>query len=188
MPFKAARPVRVDGAIFSVCGNYRLRLDRQIDMFDGPTIGWCPHNPSTAGVKNEDPSSRRMIDFTRRWGGSRMVLVNPWAGRATKPTDLWRMADPVGPDNDEHIKAAARECAETGGFMVAAWGAVSPPLALHATVHARLTHVAALIRSTGCEIRALGITANGSPMHPLYVRADAVPMVWTRPGLQRPVA
>ena len=165
-------------AIFSRCGFYRLRLDRVIDMLGGPTIGWCPHNPSTAGSENEDPSCRRMIDFTTRWGGSRMVLVNPWAGRATKPADLWQMADPIGPDNDRHIAEAAVECVASGGFMMAAWGAVSPPAALRVTVQTRLAHVEALIRSTGCELRALGINAGGSPKHPLYVRADALPLEW----------
>ena len=173
-------------ATFSPCGAYRLRLERQIDMLGGPTIGFCLHNPSTAGIENDDPTSRRGIGFTRAWGGSRLIFVNPWAGRATKPADLWKMADPVGPDNDQHIVDAASECWATGGFMVAAWGACNPPAAIRATAHARLMHVADLIRSTGCELRALAVNADGSPKHPLYVRADAVPQIWVRPGLPSP--
>lgn len=165
-------------AIFSPCGLYRLRLDRVIDMLGGPTIGFCLHNPSTAGVENEDPTSRRGIGFARAWGASRLVYVNPWAGRATKPADLWRMADPIGPENDQHILEAAAECARTGGFMVVAWGAVSPPAAMRLAVKERLRAVEALIRTAGCELRALGVTANGSPRHPLYVRADAQPLPW----------
>lgn len=165
-------------AIFSACGLYRVRLDRELSMFSGPQIGWCGCNPSTAGADNEDPSSRRMIDFTTRWGGVRMVLVNPWAGRATKPADLWRMVDPIGPECDRRIVEAAAECAASGGFMVAAWGAVSPPAHLRAAVRARLVHVEALIRSTGCELRALGVNGDGSPRHPLYVPSHAEPMPW----------
>lgn len=167
------------GAIHSDCGRYRYCLDRVIDILGGPTIGFCLHNPSTADATTDDPTSRRGIAFTRSWGGSRLIYVNPWAGRATKPADLWRMADPVGPENDDHIREAAVECAVSGGFMVAAWGAVRPPAALRDAASARLRHVAALIRSTGCELRALGVTADGSPRHPLYLKGDALPVSWS---------
>ena len=165
-------------AILSPCGRYRLRLDRAVDMFGGPTIGWCGHNPSTADGEIEDPTSRRMINFTKRWGGSSLVLVNTWAGRATKPADLWRMDDPVGENCDQHIVAAAATCVRSGGFMVAAWGVICPPAHLREAARARLTHVEALIRQTGCAIRALAVNADGSPKHPLYVRADAEARVW----------
>lgn len=165
-------------AIFSPCGQYRVRLDRDIDMLGGPTVGFCLHNPSTAGADNEDPTSRRGIGFARAWGASRLVYVNAWAYRATKPADLWLASDLVGPDADRHILDAASECWATGGFMVAAWGAVNPPAAIRATAHARLEHVAKLIRSTGCDLRALATNQDGSPKHPLYVRADVVPQPW----------
>jgi hypothetical protein len=165
-------------AVFSPCGLYRLRLDRIISMIPGPTIGFCLHNPSTAGVENDDPTSRRGIGFTKAWGGSKLSYVNPWAGRATNPDDLWRMADPVGPDCDLHIQAVAEECRETGGFMVAAWGAVNPPAAMRASVSTRLRRVADLILATGCELRSLGVTKAGAPRHPLYVRGDTLPVAW----------
>lgn len=165
-------------AVMSTCGLYRLRLDRDIDMLGGPTIGFCLHNPSTADAERDDPTSRRGVSFAKAWGGSRLVFVNPWAGRATKPADLWRMDDPVGPDNDRYIREVAIECAHTGGFMVAAWGAVCPPRHLRAEVDKRIANVTALIRDCGCDLRALGVTADGSPRHPLYVRAETVPAEW----------
>lgn len=165
-------------AVMSTCGLYRLRLDRDIDMLGGPTIGFCLHNPSTADATRDDPTSRRGIGFAKAWGGSRLVFVNPWAGRATKPADLWRMIDPIGPDNDQHIGEAATECAESGGFMIVAWGAVKPPSAYRASAQARLQEIIALIKAQGCDIRSLGINADGSPKHPLYVRSDARPTRW----------
>lgn len=178
-------------AIFSPCGSYRLRLDRVIDMLGGPTIAFCLHNPSTAGVDNDDPTSRRGIAFATAWGASRLVYVNPWAGCATKPRDLWAMPDPIGQENDRHIAAAARECADTGGFMVAAWGAISPPAASRRVARGRLAEVHRLICGEGCEVRALGVNQDGSPKHPLYVRADARPLPWPdgwAPGASRPAA
>lgn len=169
-------------AIFSPCQTWRYRLGRDIDMFGGPTIGFCLHNASTADEEKNDPTTTRGIGFATAWGGSRLVYVNPWAGCAKKPAKLWAMPDPVGPDNDPHIIVAAAECAASGGFMVAAWGVVSPPAPLRAAAAARLKHVEALIRDTGCDLRALGVNADGSPKHPLYVRATALPLQWPRAG------
>ena len=165
-------------AVVSSCGSYRLRLDRVLDMFGRMPIGFCLPNPSRADAELDDPTSRRGIGFARAWGASRLVYVNPWAGRATKPADLWRMIDPVGPENDRYIAEAAHEIHASGGFMVAAWGAISPPAALRSGARARLACVEALIRATGCRLCALGINADGSPKHPLYVRADALPLCW----------
>ncbi|WP_343219859.1 DUF1643 domain-containing protein [Methylorubrum populi] len=166
-------------AIISPCGLYRLRLERTLDMLGGPTIGFCLHNPSTADASRDDPTSRRGIGFARAWGASRLIYVNPWAGRATKPADLWSMVDPVGPENDRYIAEAATECAASGGFMVAAWGAVNPPRHLREAAQKRIEAVAALIRACGCDLKALGVTSDGSPRHPLYVRAETIPMPWS---------
>lgn len=165
-------------AIFSSCGSYRLRLDRHIDMLGGPTVGFCLHNPSRAGIQNDDPTSRRGIGFATAWGASHLIYVNPWAGIATKPAALWAMSDPVGPECDVYIRSAAAECHASGGFMVAAWGVVSAPARLRQAAAKRLRHVEALIRSSGCALLALGVNSDGSPKHPLYLRADAFPKPW----------
>jgi hypothetical protein len=141
-------------------------------------VAFCLHNPSTADGEQDDPTSRRGFGFARAWGCSRLVYVNVWAGRATKPTDLWKMADPVGPDNDLHIAEVAAEMVVGGGFVVAAWGSIRPPNSLRAQAIARLRRVEEIIRSVGCDLRALEVNLNGSPRHPLYVRASAAPMVW----------
>lgn len=152
-------------AIISDDGLYRYELWRELGG-DGPIIGWCLHNPSTADGEQDDPTSRRGIAFSQSWGACRMVFINPWAGRATKKSDLWKMRDPVGPDNDKHIATVARECAESGGFVVLAWGAIND------RQKPRIRTVKALIAATGCEIRALGFTDAGHPRHPLYLRSD----------------
>jgi hypothetical protein len=164
-------------AVFSDCGTWRYTLERQF-LFDGPTIAFMLHNPSTAGADNEDPTSRRGIGYWRSWSAGKGVFVNPWAGVATKPADLWKMPDPIGPMNDFHIAKVAREVAETDGFFVLAWGAVSPPRHLKYAVTARLKAVEQLIRDHGCRVCALGVTKDGAPRHPLYLRADTLPLEW----------
>ncbi|MER9176686.1 DUF1643 domain-containing protein [Mesorhizobium sp. M0955] len=169
-------------AVFSYCGTWRYRLDRDF-LLPGPTIAFCLHNPSTAGADNEDPTSRRGIGFARLWGAGKLVYVNPWAGCATNPKDLWSMPDPIGPMNDFHISAVAKAVYETGGFFVFAWGAVSPPKHLKYSVTRRLKDVEKIVRDHGCEVRSLGVTKDGAPRHPLYLRADTVPAPW--PALQQ---
>lgn len=167
-------------AVISTCGRYRYRLDREI-AYPGQVVAFMLHNPSTADAERDDPTSRRGVGFARAWGASRLIYVNPWAGRATKPSDLWKMDDPIGPDNDWHIEAVSREVVNSDGFFVFAWGAVSPPVHLRADVRKRLASVEEIVRSAGCDVRALGVTKDGAPRHPLYLRSDAKPMPWFRP-------
>lgn len=164
-------------ATISHCGAYRYRLDRYIAN-SGPVIAFNLHNPSTADGEQDDPTSRRGIGFARLWGASRLVFVNPWAGRATKPENLWKMADPVGPMNDYHIDEVAREVLASGGFFVFAWGAINPPRHLKYATTARLHAVEKRIRMICPDVRALGVTKSGQPRHPLYMRADAKPEPW----------
>lgn len=162
-------------AIFSPCGRWRYRLDREF-LVPGPSIGFMLHNPSTAGATTDDRTSARGISFARGWGAGRLIYLNPWAGCATKPADLWRMNDPVGPDNDSHIATALDEIRATGGFVVAAWGAVSPPAHARAAARKRLASVIEQLREH--DLRALAVNKDGSPKHPLYVRGSAQPITW----------
>lgn len=168
-------------AVFSPCRRWRYRLDRII-AYSGPVIGFLLHNPSSAGAEEDDPTSRRGIGFGRSWGASRIVYVNPWAGVATEPEDLWNMHDPIGPENDAHIAAVAREVTASGGFMVFAWGEVSPPRDMRDEVRDRLAAVDRLVREICPDVRALGLTKAGEPRHPLYMPASAQPVAWTRAG------
>lgn len=165
-------------AIFSPCRNWRYRLDREIAMF-GPPIGFMLHNPSDAAEEKNDPTARRGIGYVTLWQGSKLIFLNPWARVATKPADLWRATDPVGPMNDFYIEQAAREIAVGGGFIVCAWGAISPPARKSREAHERLLAVINLIHRCGCQTRALGLTKDGAPRHPLYLKSDARPFPWS---------
>lgn len=156
-----------------------------------PSIAFVMLNPSTADGMVDDPTIRRCVGFAQRetghtghqvvdrsavisedgryryrlereWGGARMVVVNLFAWRATKPVDLPRGPEAVGPENDGHIVEAVREAA----LVVAAWGSSWPS-------PSRVAHVLQLIRQNGRTPRALGITMDLHPKHPLYLRATA---------------
>lgn len=158
---------------------HRYRLDRDLGLLGkGWTVGFMLHNSSKAGVDLNDPTSRRAIGFATSWHASRLIMANPWAGIATKPADLWKMADPVGLMNDFHIGQIAIEIRDSGGFMLVGWGSISPPARLFKTARQRLKAVETILRDHGCPICALGVNKDGSPKHPLYVRADAEPLAW----------
>jgi hypothetical protein len=119
---------------------------------------WVLANPSTADRLTDDATVRRCIGFAAAAGCSALLLVNLWAWRATDPRDLARVADPVGPQNDEAIADAATS---TSGPVVLGWGARGE----RSRVHAVLTLLGER------PVRCLGVTKTGHPRHPLYVAA-----------------
>ena len=136
------------------------------------------HNPSTADGDRDDPTSRRGIGFAKQWGASHMVFVNPFAGRATEPKDLWRMNDPVGPLNMQYIVNLAVAVAASDGWFVFAWGAINPPAALRDRVREHLWDVEDSVRAYCRDIRCLGLTKSADPRHPLYLPADTPLQKW----------
>lgn len=143
-------------ASFSRDGRYRYSLRRA--WGEGPIAAWVLLNPSTADAKRDDPTIRRCIDFSRRWGFGALEVVNLFALRATEPSVLRRARDPVGPRNDRAISRAM----ERADAVVAAWGA-------HGAWGERASEVRRLLPA---GTLALGVTARGEPAHPLYLPAQ----------------
>jgi hypothetical protein len=175
----SAEPFGTDG---HAADEYRYRLDWPNDPpVEGERAAlFVMLNPATARKEN-DTSGRhrtrdRCIDFARRWGCERLITVNLFAWRAGKPHELAKVADPIGPKNDSHIIAAAHEAVASGGLLICAWGD------FHGLVKAgrgwayrdRDRAVMRLLATTPAQPMALGTTDNGSPLHPLYVRADRI--------------
>ena len=95
---------------------YRYRLTRI--WGDGPRATFVMLNPSTADEHVDDPTLRRCMGFARAWGLGGLNVVNLSAFRATIPAELWRAVDPIGPDNDDYLRAAGA----SGEPLIAAWG------------------------------------------------------------------
>lgn len=143
-------------------GQYRYWLRRTISMLDDRGLVFVMLNPSTADAREDDPTLRRCRVFASLWGFGRLGVVNLFAHRATDPKELRRVADPVGPLNDSVIRA---HC-ERASLVVAAWG-------IHGNLYGRDREVLGLLADVGQPVRCLGLTRDGSPRHPLYVRGDA---------------
>lgn len=151
-------------AEISACGLYRYSLRRWWDLAL-PMLCVVMLNPSTADALLDDPTIRRCVEFAKREGFGGIIVVNAFAFRATDPKALQAAADPVGPKNDDAIVAAVRGC----GAVLAAWGASYPRRLRH-----RIDRVhRALLEIRSKPVQCLGVTADGCPRHPLYVRGDA---------------
>lgn len=147
--------------------DYRYSLTRaacQIRPTSGDIL-FVMLNPSTADEHHDDPTIRRCTGFALREGAARFHVVNLYAMRATKPADLFA-AEPderVGPLNDGIIRSWATGIHLKQGKVIAAWGA--QPKAAE-----RIKSVRELLG--GIPLYALGVTKDGHPRHPLYVRGD----------------
>ena len=144
------------GALLSPCGRYRYRLTREWLMGEG-TVLFVMLNPSTADAETDDPTIRRCIGFAQRWGFRGLAVGNLFAWRATDPRELRQAIDPVGPENDRHLV----EMSHAANAVIAAWGAGGGR---------RGQYALRLLRGT---VEHLGLTKQGYPRHPLYLRADA---------------
>lgn len=156
-------------AVFSTGEEYRYLLTRQ--RAAGPALVFIMLNPSTADARKDDPTIRRCIRFAAREGAGVLAVVNLFALRATDPRELRRHPDPAGPRNDEFIDLWCRP----GRPVIAAWGAGGGLLG-------RDREVATRLAAAGVSLSCLGVTRDGHPRHPLYVRSDA-PLLPYGPGI-----
>ncbi len=151
----------------AVAADYRYVLTREIPTLDARgTVVFVMLNPSTADQHTDDATTRRVTDFAARWGFSRLDIVNLYAFRSTDPSALFTAARPIGDENDDRISGAV----EAASLVVLAWGATAHPGGT-----ARVWRVLHLISATRNTPTCLGLTADGHPRHPLYVRKLALP-------------
>ncbi len=164
-------------AIISPCGQYRYRLER-----DGPGIGQTTIimvNPSTADAERDDATIRKLRGFGRchEWG--RLVVGNLFAYRATDVRELANCADPIGPDNDQHLMDMLREADR----LVVAWG---PAAKLPKRLRTRYRRVLEIASLASHRPMSIGKPAkDGHPCHPLMLPYSLGLQPWA-PALATP--
>lgn len=144
----------------SGCGQYRYQLWRRwSEGADG--VIWVMLNPSTADALKDDPTIRKCIGFTKRWGYGAIWVVNLFGFRATKPSGLLEADDAIGPENPKALDLVM----QCKGPVVAAWGANLPRfhVAHRVAVNKRLRAIGA---------KCLGTSKDGYPRHPLMLPYD----------------
>jgi len=143
-------------ATFSDCRKYRYALSR---TWNGKkkTILFIGLNPSTADEKIDDPTIRRCINYAQNWGYGSLLMVNLFAYRATLPSELKNVKNPIGNDNDLHIL----ELSKKADLTVAAWGN-----------EGFLLNRDKVVKKLIPNLMCLKINKSGQPAHPLYQKKD----------------
>ncbi len=124
------------------------------------TVVFVGLNPSTADGTVDDPTIRRCVGFATAWGYNRLFMVNLFAFRATEPAVMKQAQDPEGEFNGSIVSAASH----TMDLTVVAWG-----------VHGAFRGQDQRYLSSLKDPHHLGLTKDGHPKHPLYLKADTRP-------------
>jgi len=154
-------------ADISPCGRFRYRLARR--WAAGPALVFIMLNPSKADGDIDDPTVRKCIGFAKRLGYSGVEIVNLFAYRATDPADLKRAGYPVGDENDAAIMAAVMLAVIFGKPVVCAWGAH----ARSTEGQQRVRQVMELLRFVKADAKALKLSDDRTPWHPLMLSYDS---------------
>lgn len=157
--------LRQSVAIYSDDLLYRYALTRVWGR--GPKISFVMLNPSTATEVQNDPTVERCERRARAMGFGAFRVVNIFGFRATDPRDMRAAFDPIGPENDSAIVAAA----DWADMVLCAWGTHGAHLGRGAAVAQMLARY---------DLHHLGLTQAGDPKHPLYISYAQMPERWSR--------
>lgn len=140
---------------------YRYALWRIWDREKEPVM-FIGLNPSLADESYSNPTVRRVIQFAKDWGYGGVYMMNLYNYITASPDELKRCADPVGRDADKWLRKVAAICND----VVFAWGRYK-----HCDRRDTVVNMFP-------QAMALVINKDGSPRHPLYVKADVTPVNW----------
>lgn len=152
----------ISDAYISEDGLYRYWLKRS--WSDNDEVIFIMLNPSTADHTVNDPTIRRCIGFAQQWKAGSILVMNLFAYRSTSPENLMLVDDPVGPENEELIRAI---CAKK--HVICAWGSAGCLQDQDKVVEGWLSEVKA-------TKWMLAETAAGVPRHPLYLPKKLKPV------------
>lgn len=153
-------------ATYSDCETYRYALTREWDSAERRLV-YIMLNPSKATEAQNDPTIERCERRARALGFGSFRAVNLFALRETDPAVMRAHPAPEGPDND----AALQDAAQWGDVILCAWG-------VHGTHRGAGDHTAQLLAARH-PLWVLGLTKDGFPRHPLYLRYGLAPQPWS---------
>lgn len=143
---------------------HRYTLWRNWGNLRGNYVQFIGLNPSTADETQDDPTVRRCINYAKSWGYDGMCMTNAFAYRATDPYDMYDFQEPIGERNDEFLRAVSQGT----NLVIACWG-------VHGSHLGRDRQVIELFKGEQ-SLHCLGLTKDGCPKHPLYLRKDLKPI------------
>lgn len=149
------------GAHFDIHMKRRFVLWRCWDS-SKPMVNFIGLNPSTADENNDDPTIRRCISFAKAWGYGGIKMFNLFTYVTPYPSDLKHDRYPNEKKDDFswiHMYNDER------GPTIFCWGNFR-------IAQERARELSIYFPNALC----LGKNQNGSPKHPLYLKADTKPI------------
>ncbi len=148
-------------AVISECGQYRYRLDRDV-QFEGVVIAYFGVNCSTADATENDQTVNKWTGFAKINNCKRFIVGNPFAFRSTDVKNLSLSVDPVGPENNKYIDEIISEA----DILIPCWGNITkvPKQLRH-----HFTKLKNKLFDSGKPIKIFGLTKSGDPKHPLML-------------------
>jgi hypothetical protein len=153
------------GAKFSPCKKYRLQLWRIWDDHL-PKIMFIMLNPSSADAKRDDPTIRRCINFTKKWGYGGIYVGNLYPLISPKPKLLLRSSSVYHLDNKSNLNEMAKKCTR----IVCAWG--------NFLVIKKLGFPDDFFLELKDKLYYISISKNKTPKHPLYLSGNLEMKKW----------
>lgn len=154
-------------AVFSPCEKYRYTLTRK--WSEGKSCLWCMCNPSKATAEILDNTVRKCLKWSVLWGYGSMTVVNLFAWRSTDVKQIYKVKDPVGPENDAYILAEIEKASD--GLIICAFGGNG--LYLN-----RNWDLFTLADKAEAKLHYLHMNGDGTPSHPLYLPESLKPTWW----------
>lgn len=149
------------GAVFSEDRRYRYVLWRTWNTAQSRCMFICL-NPSTADERENDKTTKRVINFSTSFGYGGVVLVNLFAVCTKSPKIMLNHPKPIGEDNDKWIQKYANELPA----IFCGWG----------TKGGHQCRDQDVLRVLPAEkLWCLAITKDGYPGHPLYIKGSNSP-------------
>jgi len=170
-PFEASLLKSIDsGAHFSADRSHRFLLWRKTGVESHDFVLFVGLNPSIADEKRLDPTVTRCFNYAKKWGFGYLLMGNLYSRVSTDPKCVnFYVLDKDDIENNWWELSMARNLAKT---TVVAWGSNADPSIANKW-----------LRAQSGVLYCLGQNANGSPKHPLYLRSDVMPRIFT--GFQK---
>lgn len=157
-------------AIISKCTRFRYRLDRQ-GPGESKTVVIMV-NPSTADATEDDQTITKLQGFGLRNNWGRIIVGNLFAFRTPNVSDLQTIDDPIGPDNDYHL----REMFNIADRVVFAWGALERKLPER--LRSRWQDVADMLPERLVPLSIGPNLKSGHPRHPCMLSYELPIQPW----------
>tara|TARA_B100000959_G_C14880025_1_gene582112 strand:+ start:597 stop:1049 length:453 start_codon:yes stop_codon:yes gene_type:complete len=146
----------IKSAILSDDRKHRYLLSRIWDL-NNENILFIMLNPSSADEDLDDPTTKKIIRFSKKWGFGGMHICNLYTYRTSNPKKLFSIPKNKRGNNKNEIKKYAEKCSK----VVYAWG--------------NKEKVPSWLNEMVLNPTYIELSKEGIPKHPLYLKSNLKP-------------